>query len=131
MPNNFELVTTLSIGAIFVAAATVLYPMVERSREFGKVAEKVREMPFTKSCAPDGSTLSGPGSNCLEVADYRFIRDGLGTVIARVAKDGTATVVFRKDTPDDIGTAWDLNSAFKAIRPALPLASSSDKDGAQ
>ncbi len=138
MPNNFELVATLSIGAIFAASATALYPTVEKSWEFAKVAEKVREMPFTKFCGTDGSILSGSGRNCLEVPGYRFIRDGLGTVIAMVAQDGTATVVFRRDTPDDIGTAWDLNFAFKAIRRAdrqsaslLLLADPGDKDSAR
>jgi hypothetical protein len=61
MPNNFELVATLSVGAIFAASATALYPTVEKSWEFAKVAEKVREMPFTKFCGTDGSILSGSG----------------------------------------------------------------------
>lgn len=116
MPNSFELMTTLSITAITIATALAWYPAADGSRHYARIVEKTRSMPFTKSCSPDGSILPGPGSNCLEVPDYRFIRDGLGTVIARVAKDGTATVVFRKGTPDDMGSAGDLYLASKAIR---------------
>jgi hypothetical protein len=50
------------------------------------------------------------------VPGYRLLRDGLGTVIAKVTKDGAVTVVFRRGTPDDIGSARELYEAYRAIR---------------
>jgi hypothetical protein len=52
----------------------------------------------------------------MEVPGYRLFRDGLGTVIAKAANNGTATVVFRRGTPDDIGSARELYEAYMAIR---------------
>jgi hypothetical protein len=116
MPNHFEAAAVLSIFTIIVGSTMAWYSMGADQRRYAELVEKTQSMPFTKSCASDGSALPDHGSNCIEVPGYRLLRDGLGTVIAKVTKDGAATVVFRRGTPDDIGSARELYEAYRAIR---------------
>jgi hypothetical protein len=115
MPNTFEAISVLSVGAITIFSIMTWFAATADQRRYDELVEKTQSMPFTMSCASDGSVLPDHGRNCMEVPGYRFFRDGLGTVIAQVVNDGTATVVFRRGTPDDIGTDMELYEAYKAI----------------
>jgi hypothetical protein len=116
MPSHFELVTTLSAGVFVIATIMALYPAADRSVIYHDIVSRSRSMPFTLSCAPDGSVLPGQGTNCLEARGYRFVRDGLDTVIAKIAEDGTASVIFRGATPHYAGYQGGLWLASKALR---------------
>jgi hypothetical protein len=116
MPSHFEAIAALSIFTIIVGSTMAWYSMGADQRRYAELVEKTQAMPFTKSCASDGSALLDRGQNCMEVPGYRLFRDGLGTVIAKVANGGEATVVFRSGTSDDIGSARELYEAYRAIR---------------
>jgi hypothetical protein len=116
MPNTFEAISVLTVGAITIFSIMTWFAATADQRRYDELVEKTQSMPFTMSCASDGSVLPDHGRNCMEVPGYRLFRDGLGTVIAKAANNGTATVVFRRGTPDDIGSARELYEAYMAIR---------------
>lgn len=115
MPNNFEAISVLSVGTITIFSVMTWFAATADQRRYDELVEKTQSMPFTMSCASDGSVLPDHGRNCMTVPGYRLFRDGLGTVIAKVASDGATTVVFRRGTPDDIGGGMELYEAHKAI----------------
>lgn len=115
MPNNFEAISVLSVGAITIFSVMTWFAATADQRRFDELVEKTQSMPFTMSCGPDGSILPDHGRNCMEVPGYRLFRDGLGAAIAKVASDGTTMVVFRRGTPGDIDTDMELYEAYKAI----------------
>lgn len=115
MPSNFEVISVLSVGAITIFSFMTWLSVTADQRRYDKLVEKTQSMSFTMSCAPDGSVLPDHVQNCMEVPGYRLFRDGLGTVITKVASDGTTTVVFRRGTPDDIDAGIERYEAYKAI----------------
>lgn len=111
----FDGLATLAIAtAISTAALMAYFNHVER-RTFAAIVENAHDMPFNLSCGNDGNLDGRQAGNCFEKAGYRFIREGLGTIIARTQPDGSAEVVYLRNTADDGGSLRQLESARIAL----------------
>lgn len=106
---------TLTIAAVIMAAAVAAYTSHKERMAFAEIVGDAYSIPFTLSCAADGSLDGRQAGNCFEKNGYRFIREGLGTIIARINPDGSAAIVYRKDTADDGGSLSQLKAARNAL----------------
>jgi hypothetical protein len=110
-----ESARTLAIATVVLCAALATYTSYKERMAFTDVIANARSIPFTLSCATDGSLDGRQAGNCFEKNGYRFIREGLGTIIARTNPDGSAVVVYRKDTANDGGCLGQLEAARSAL----------------
>jgi hypothetical protein len=98
-----------------MAAAVAAYASHKERMASADIVANAHPIPFSLSCATDGSLDGRLAGNCFERNGYRFIREGLGTIIARTEPDGSAVVVYRKDTADDGGSLSQLKAARNAL----------------
>lgn len=106
---------TLTIATVIMAAAIAAYASHKERVAFAEIVADAYSIPFTLSCAADGSLDGRQAGNCFERNGYRFIREGLGTIIARTNPDGSTSIVYRKDTADDGGSLSQLKAARNAL----------------
>jgi hypothetical protein len=110
-----ESARTLAIATVILCAALATYASYKERMAFTDVIANAHSIPFTLSCATDGSLDGRQAGNCFERNGYRFIREGLGTIIARTNPDGSAVVVYRRDTANDGGSLVQLEAARSAL----------------
>ncbi|MNU39078.1 hypothetical protein D3C71_277660 [compost metagenome] len=106
---------TLTIATVIMAAAIAAYASYKERVTFAEIVADAYSIPFTLSCAADGSLDGRQAGNCFEKNGYRFIREGLGTIIARTNPDGSTSIVYRKDIADDGGSLSQLKAARNAL----------------
>ncbi len=113
--NLIESTLALAIAtAISTAAMAAYFNLMER-RTFAAIVENAHDMPFNLSCRNDGTLDGRQAGNCFEKAGYRFIREGLGTIIARTQPDGSAEVVYQSHTGNNGGSLRQLEAARIAL----------------
>jgi hypothetical protein len=116
MRHTIAFVVPTTAAAILIVIGISAYNGFAERRDFAAVIEQSRSASFDLSCASDGSLDKRGAGNCFDRNGYRFIREGLGTIIAKVAHDGSAEVVYRHNTADDGGTQADLHAARMALQ---------------
>lgn len=110
-----ESARTLAIATVILCAAIATYASHEKNIAFTDIVSDAHSIPFTLSCGSDGRLDSREAGNCFERNGYRFVREGLGTIIARTEPDGSAEIVYRKGTTDDGGSLSQLKAARSAL----------------
>lgn len=111
--NTFETMGALVVLAATAFGAMVVVPGWEKGRILGHIADHVRDLPFDKSCTPDGALGGERVGNCLERNGYRVIRDGKDPIIVKIGDGGKPIVIYR----DGNGFGGDLIRAERALRP--------------
>lgn len=115
--NTTETISTLLVTVV-VAAVPLFYHHNLREREkhelaaIAKIAEPIR---FDLSCSSEGDLDTKRRGNCFERNGYRFIREGMGTSIARIDADGLAEIVYRIDMRNSFGSLDTLIRARVAL----------------
>lgn len=109
------IVTTMTM------AAAMYYYKVENNDRRARIAvdviaSQVADKPFDKSCLPDGSLVADGARNCLEKAGFRYIRIGLGTVIAQIEGGKPPVLIYRQRvSEDDVADPSRLIMASQAL----------------
>lgn len=111
----FDGLATLAIASAMSAAALLAYASYKENRAFTDIVEKAHSIPFNLSCQSDGNLGGRRAGNCFEKGGHRFIREGLGTIIARIQPDGSAEIVYRRNTAEDGGSPRRLEAARTAL----------------
>ena len=101
---------------------------VQYTKSMIEIARVVHHAPFALSCNSDGTISRIHDPNCLEMADYRFGRIGLGTIIVRIDGDRLPLPIYNDGNG---GFSYDRVGLHEAARQLSSQAAEIDAPTAE